>query len=280
MHTPKLRACFLRSAKVARAAVPMADLEKVLELGHGGTGTVEHLLGDTLAAWARTLLGDGVEPAPTDWIKMRHATDKKDVPSLLQQAMAAGADAGAKAAKIDMTFDTTNPATIAWAEQHAASLVTDITTQARLAIRTVVSGAFDAGMPTRETAKLIRSSIGLTERDAGAVMNRQLKLLADGIDAEKATRQAERYADQLLRSRADTIAGNEVRMASNEGQRALWDQAIDKGLLTEEAQKGLIQVDPCPICLEVSDEVVPVAEEFSIGLPPFHVNCECEEGLV
>lgn len=180
-----------------------------------------------------------------------------------------------------MAFDVANPEAIAWAERHAAELVTDITTEARAAIRTVVTEAFDAGMPPRETAKLIRASIGLTERDAGAVMKRQLKMLADGVNPSVATAKAEKYADKLLRRRAETIARTETMRASNEGQTQLWAQAREKGLLSATAMKVWIAYDPCPICAPLDGEIVPLDGVFSIGGdPPAHPNCRCTIGLL
>ena len=40
---------------------------------------------------------------------------------------------------VKMAFDATNSEAIAWAEREAASLVVDITTEARLAIREAVT---------------------------------------------------------------------------------------------------------------------------------------------
>lgn len=183
--------------------------------------------------------------------------------------------------RVEMAFDIANPEAIAWAEQHAAELVTDVTMEARAAIRTVVTDAFDAGMPPRETAKLIRASIGLTERDAGAVMKRQLKMLADGVDPSVATAKAEKYAAKLLRRRAETIARTETMRASNEGQAQLWKQAREKGLLPATMKKVWIAFDPCPICAPLAGETVPVDATFSIGSdPPAHPNCRCTVGLL
>ena len=180
-----------------------------------------------------------------------------------------------------MAFDVANPEAIAWAERHAAELVTDITTEARAAIRAIVSDSFNSGMAPREQAKLIRATIGLTERDAGAVMKRQLKDLASGMDSARATKRAEKYADKLLRSRSKTIARTEAMRASNEGQAQLWQQARAKGLLDSTAMKVWITADPCPICAPLEGETVPMDGVFSVGQdPPLHPNCRCTIGLI
>lgn len=180
-----------------------------------------------------------------------------------------------------MAFDAVNPEAIAWAERHAAELVTDITTEARAAIRTIVTDSFGSGMPPSDVAKLIRSSIGLTERDAAAVMKKQLQDLASGMNSAKATARAERYSAKLLRARATTIARTEGMRAANEGQRQLWEQAKQAGLLSGREMKVWITADPCPICAPLEGETVGIDESFSIGFdPPAHPRCRCTIGIV
>jgi hypothetical protein len=180
-----------------------------------------------------------------------------------------------------MSFDASAPEAAAWAEQNAARLVTDITNDTRAAIRGLVTEGFDNGVPPRQTAQLIRSTIGLTERDARAVMRRQIKALADGVDVARATAQAERYAAKLHRSRSLTIARTETMRASNEGQKQLWAQARNRGLLTGKEKKVWFTSDPCPICASLEGETVAIDQSFSIGTdPPAHPNCRCTIGMV
>lgn len=181
--------------------------------------------------------------------------------------------------QVAMAFDVANPEAIAWAERNAARLVTNVTVEAQDAIRRVVVEGFANGVSPSETARLIRASIGLTERDAGAVMKRQLELLSQGV--ANATERAEKYAAKLTRARAQTIARTETMRAANEGQAQLWAQAKDAGLLTGGEKKVWITSDPCPICAELEGETVGLNEDFSIGSdPPAHPNCRCTIGMV
>lgn len=181
--------------------------------------------------------------------------------------------------KVAMAFDASNPEAVAWAERNAARLVVDVTTEARLAIRELVTLGIENGVPPKDTARLIRASIGLTERDAGAVMKRLAKLRAEGVP--NAVERAEKYAAKLTRNRARTIARTETMKAANEGQQQLWNQAREKGLLTGKEMKVWITADPCPICAPLEGETVPVDGTFSIGGdPPAHPNCRCTIGLV
>ncbi len=206
---------------------------------------------------------------------------KKRLPEVLTDAVNDGAKAAMRVKwTTEIAFDVVNQEAVTWAEQHAAELVANIAVDSRAAIRVAISEAFTEGITVRDTAKLIRSSIGLTERDAAAVMKQQIKWLADGVDSAKATARAERYASQLLNARAKTIARTETMKASIEGQRQLWKQARAKGLLSADAKKVWIAYDPCPLCEAVAGEEVPIDGEFSVGTdPPLHPNCRCVTGL-
>lgn len=182
---------------------------------------------------------------------------------------------------IRMSFDQTNPEAQRWARDRSARLVREVTADTRVAIRAVIEQAFSEGLPPREAAKLIRSTVGLTQRDALAVMRRQVKLMAEGMSASRAQAAAEKYANKLHRARALTIARTETMSASNQGQQELWNQAIRARLLGRRSMKTWLVADPCPICEPFEDETVRVDANFSIGHnPPAHPNCRCTIGIV
>jgi Phage Mu protein F like protein len=179
-----------------------------------------------------------------------------------------------------MAFDATNPEAVAWVEQHAAELVTNVTESTRDAIRLLVTRGFEEGIAPRDVARLLREGIGLTERDATAVLNRRAKLLAEGKTNAEARKGAEKYATKLLNARAETISRTEAMKASNEGQAQLWSQAQAKGLLSGDELKTWITADPCPICAPLDGETVPLNSDFSVGQdPPLHPRCKCTVGL-
>lgn len=197
----------------------------------------------------------------------------------LAKAMNAGA--GAVKLKFTMAFDADAPEAIAWVTSRGAELVTAITTEARTTIKRVVADGFANGVPPRDTARILRATVGLTERDAVAVMKRQVEMLAKGVKPEVATARAERYASKLNNSRALTIARTETMKASNEGQRQLWKQAQDSGLLPVNAKKVWMTADPCPLCAPMEGETVLIDDAFSVGQdPPLHPRCRCTIGLV
>ncbi len=181
------------------------------------------------------------------------------------------------------SFDLTNPEALRWARTRSAQLVTDVTQEAKIAIRRIIERSFAEGIPPRETAKLLRAVVGLTERDALAVMRRQVKLMAGGVPPARAQAMAEAYAGTLHRARALTIARTETMAASNAGQQQLWNQAVRAGHLDASMNKTWVVTDDellCEVCAPMAQEQVAVQEEFSIGNPPGHPRCRCTIGLV
>lgn len=266
---------FLDAIAEAQDAIVLQDLIGVLSLGHPGTGAPLFVLQPIFdGLLEHTKLTQPHEP----YVRTMEVRRKPTLQQVYHRALKSGAHV--QAVKLDMVFDATAPEAVAWAEREAAKLVTHVTEQAREAIRTLVVEGFENGVAPVDTAKLIRASIGLTERDAGAVIARHLKLIDGGATVKQAEAAAERYAAKLTRSRALTIARTETMKAANEGQQQLWEQAREEGLLSATAQKVWITADPCPICEPLEGEVVGLDEDFSIEGPPAHPNCMCTVGLV
>lgn len=159
--------------------------------------------------------------------KTRFAADKNDVTT------------------IKMRFDANNPKAVAWAEEHAAELVTNISEVTR-------------------------------ERLAAAIAKQQ----ETGEDAYDEILAAVGDED-----RATLIARHESMVAAGEGQRQAWDQAVDKGLLTGDEKRVWIVTDDerlCPICEELDGETAILGGEYPGGYegPPAHVQCRCTEGIL
>ena len=123
---------------------------------------------------------------------------------------------------------------------------------------------------------MIRPLIGLTSRQAAAVLKLRT---AKGVLA------ADRYAAQLLKHRALTIARTETIRASVDGQLAIWREAQRQGLLPMNARKRWI-VTPddrlCPQCAPLKGVEVPLNSPFPGGVdgPPLHPNCRCAVSVV
>ena len=143
-------------------------------------------------------------------------------------------------------FDRVNPAAVKWAEKRAGDLIAEVTKTTRKAIRDTISGLFE-GETTWDEA-----------RDE----------LMDIFDDE---------------ARVRTIAHTEAMTAANEGQKQLWEQAVEDGYLDgDEKMTWIVTPDDklCPICEALEDTTVPLGEEFPEGGPPAHPNCRCTVGLI
>lgn len=178
-------------------------------------------------------------------------------------------------------FAAVNQASVIWAREKVAKLITEITTTARQTVRETVAEGITTGRTVEQIGRQLRLVVGLTTRDALLISrfideNRQLK-------RELLEARATRLAAKKLNARARLIARTEVMEATNAGQVAAWKNAAASGLLDESLMKEFIATaDACPTCAALDGERVPVNSAFSFGKlnPPVHPACRCAVGLV
>jgi hypothetical protein len=184
-----------------------------------------------------------------------------------------------------ISFDETNPLAERWAREHSAELITEISQETRKAVRVAIHQGFEQGLTPRQTALTIRNLVGLTERQTIALLRRQAMRIEAGSSAADSIRWLRRNSEQQVRKRALMIARTETIAASNEGQRQLWQQSIDKGLLAPTVERIWI-VTPddrnCSLCQAMAGERATISGLFKDGFsgPPLHPNCRCATGLV
>lgn len=198
----------------------------------------------------------------------------------------------AKAATLRGRFNLRNPFSEDFVRRRGAELVTAITERARQQIRDAVEAGFTEGRTVDQTARTIRSTIGLDPRLSRAVETHMTSLIEAGSPDEVIERSSLRYANQLLNYRAELIARTETIAASNQGVMDSWRQAQQEGLIQPGMKKRWIHAKgslrTCPICDELgSSDPIPLDEEFSSALsgesyarPPAHPACRCTMGLV
>lgn len=193
-------------------------------------------------------------------------------------------DLGDAAASTSIRFDLLNPEAVAWIRDNAAALIRDFGDSSMQAIRAYITEAYQRGDTPGELAATIRDSgIGLDQRRLRALGN-----FRDGLMSEARTRNqrarasdmVRAYAARLLRDRARLIARTETLRAAAEGNRELWRQAKERGLLGEDAVvqwRTTGQENVCPECDAMDEETVPVGGTFSAGVPgpPLHPACSC-----
>jgi SPP1 gp7 family putative phage head morphogenesis protein len=188
-----------------------------------------------------------------------------------------------------MSFNKTNPNSLAFARRRAGELITSIDTLTRESIRRAIIDAFNEQLDYRATARRIKNVVGLHPRWADAVTKFEkdefARLLKRGLKEEVARSQAmdraSRYSDSLKSKRATMIARTEIQIAQNEGRQEGWNQAAEQGYVDVESQKmWIIAQDErtCDICSELDGEIVPWDGTFSSGDETpgrVHPNCRC-----
>jgi hypothetical protein len=187
---------------------------------------------------------------------------------------------------IDMSFNLMDPGASAWARNHAAALVRQVSAETQAAIRNLVVNALETGVPPAELARQIRPLIGLTERQAQAVESFRTRL-EDHPDLTDAVidRRTERYAEAQLRRRSEIIARTETLNSTNQGQLTAWEQAAREGLIDPAATTRVWIVTPderlCDECEPLDGMEAPLNEPFDNGLmaPTLHPGCRCTVGL-
>jgi hypothetical protein len=185
---------------------------------------------------------------------------------------------------MSMSFTAVNPATIAWIDQHAVTLLEGIAADSVTAqqIRFIIEQGAMGQWDVRYMAELITDWIGLTERDIRALANFAAGFGEDLDD--RAMRLIGRYRDRLLRARAETIARTETINAANRGTQDLWQQALDDGTLPPDAMQTWIVTPDGRLCSRcaamegVQAEVGGLFPGDGDG-PTLHPRCRCTVGL-
>ncbi len=182
---------------------------------------------------------------------------------------------------ITFRFNSTLPGAVKAAEAQAAEKIVEITDATEASIRTLIAEAIRDGIPPYDAARTIVPMIGLTSAQGQAALKYRKQLIDSGLTLEKVNAKTDRYADELLRSRADTIARTEILDALNTGADEAWQQAQDAGLLSDNATKEVILTDDaCEECVAIAAEgPVPIGDDFSEDGPPFHPNCRCTTAI-
>lgn len=195
--------------------------------------------------------------------------------------------------EFSMSFNKTNPNSLAFASKRAGQLITSIDELTRTAIRKIIIDSFNEQLDYRATARRIKNIIGLHPKWADAVTKfekRELeRLIKSGMKEAKARQKsaesASKYADRLRGARATMIARTEIQIAQNEGRYEGWKQANEEGFVDPSSLKMWVTAKDertCDICAPLDGELVPWDGVFSIGLeaPIVHPHCRCAMVIV
>lgn len=182
---------------------------------------------------------------------------------------------------INFAFDSKATGAVQAASKSAAKMVSDITDETEKNLRVLITQAIKSGESVYDAAAAIHDMIGLTSAQGQAVDKYRQQLEDNGLNATAVDEQVSEYSDELLTSRAETIARSEIMHALNTGQDEAWQQAQDEGVLTEEATKEwILDEDACDECVAAAEQdPVPIGDSFDAGDPPLHPRCRCTIGI-
>jgi hypothetical protein len=189
--------------------------------------------------------------------------------------------------KTGMKFDASNPAAIKWARDHSAQLVTNITDDAKKAIQYLTARVESGDMQVRDMKKMLKSFVGLTQKQGEALVALRDSLDEQGLSASEIEDEIDAKSEEMLDRRAETISRTETMSAANEGQQELWEQGVDDGQLTgDELKEWLVTPDDrlCELCMAMENVQVGLDEDFdfdgeAVSTPPGHPQCRCTVGL-
>lgn len=168
-------------------------------------------------------------------------------------------------------------------EQQVARLVREVDASVQQAIRDVISSAYIRGLHPYDAARQIEKVVGLTSRQAGAVVNLRRSMAEQGVHPAIADRRADEYAARLLRYRSTMIARTETIRALNGARVAGFEQAAEDGLVNSETAKLVwVATDgACPECADLDGQEADLGEGFGgADFPPLHPDCRCTVDLV
>lgn len=178
---------------------------------------------------------------------------------------------------VSFRFDNKAEKAVKAASQRAGRAVTAVTKEVQANIRNLITAAVRDGIPPYDAARTIVPLIGLTPQAGQAVLKYRRELINAGLTLAKVNEKVDKYAEEKLQERGETIARTEIMDALNEGADKALEQAQDKGLLTEDATKEVIlDPDACEECQAIAAQgPVPIGDDFSEDGPPFHPRCRC-----
>lgn len=297
---PKLRQAFVDAIDAVKEQVDIDALTAAIE-----TGDIDKIMDalDLSQTLSEAMAGKGVSSA--------------SVKTVLQQTFSAGADAALKSlpakVSVGIAFDVMNPESVKAIQEYSFDLIQQVSQTTRDSVQQVVLRAFQDGGHPFEQAREIKSFIGLTPQMEQAVNNYKSMLqsggasdlrealsrsLRDGrydrtlltalrsgqsLSTEKIDQMANRYRERYLQYRSKNIARTESIRAATKGQRELWRQAQDQGLIGKDPQRVWITGgNACPICEDLNGETAGLDEEFAPGItepPDPHPSCECTVAL-
>jgi len=184
----------------------------------------------------------------------------------------------------DFDFNTTMTSVKGWVDSHGGKLIVDLMAAQMASAHALLQAQIALGVTSPYLlAQRIRPMVGLTEREALAVVRFMATLTEEGLAADIINNQVARYAKVLHKNRAARIARTEISNAFNFGHLDSLSQASKGNWLPGTPEKDWIAggADPCEICLDNEAQgFLALGAVFISGdqHPTAHPHCECSLG--
>lgn len=185
-------------------------------------------------------------------------------------------------------FDYVDPNALKWIEKYCAEDVVQISSSTKEAIRAIIRNGYENGITVQEQARDIKQLIGLDPNRAEAVQRMRDKLLKRGLISDsEINRRAAKYAEKLLKQRANTIAVNETSEAAANATYQSTKSACERGVIDPYQYEAfrIVTADErtCERCMAIEGEArkLPDGSYASTGqqIVKVHIKCRCAEGL-
>lgn len=310
---PRVVRAFVAAVRRTRDAATLNAIARAIERGDVAAA----LEATGVSGFADALRGAGLEPGG--------ATFQDELVEAFRAGGAAGMMQFPSRAAFAASLDLTNPEAVRYLTENLPTLIREVSDETVAACRDAVLRGFNEGRPAVKIAREVRGSVGLTRAQARYVGNlrRQLEtgelgdatapwrrrlsateraearavFRAGGERSARVDRIVARYEESLVNRRAKNIARTEVNRASGAGQRELWRQAEERGLIEGAATRRHWLVTPDDR-LRDAHRVVPGMNPDGVGLDEpyrtpigpvrapresgdasFDVDCRCTEYL-
>jgi len=205
-------------------------------------------------------------------------------------------------ASVSFGFDAKNKRAYRLAKAAAGKLITDITDEALLAIRTLIEKVIRDGVPPLDAARMVLGIIGepgaTTNESVGmeglnhvqvvSAMNYRKTLIDMGHTLGMVEKLFGKYVKRKLRERATTIARTETMWSLVKGAEAQYSEAVRHGFLPSGGRLRWITTPDerlCDFCRPMHNRTkpIPVGHETTyfvspqgpIEGPPRHPRCRC-----
>jgi len=206
------------------------------------------------------------------------------IASIFADAFRQGGRATSKVYQNLTQFNTNHPRVLEWASTQSALKVQEINMATREGIRALISGALRQGVSSSVIADQLRSSIGLTFRQAQMVEEYRQRMFGRGISSGLANARASTYGQSLLTQRVNAIAETEMSASVEAGKVEYWSQAQEAGVIPEDSVMVWIienddRVDEQCAAMAFAESDIYGYFETPIGPqkhPPLHPHCRCQ----